>query len=87
MKPDVQGRQRLSLHNRIAQKSADFLVCLKDFTVVGAVELDDATHSARNDANRDELLHSAGIEVVRVHVNNIPSIDTLRDIFTGPPRS
>jgi len=41
MRPDVVGRAAFSdymaLQNRIAQKSIDFLICLKDFTVVAAV--------------------------------------------------
>lgn len=86
MRPDTVrsiGRGHYAaLRNRIAQKSIDYLICLKDFTVVAAIELDDATHVSERDAARDELLQSAGIEVLRVHVRDIPSATRLREIFT-----
>ena len=40
-------------HNRINRMSIDFLVCLKDATVVAAIELDDKTHE------RPELVNPA----------------------------
>ena len=90
MATDTNGRtsfgDRMTLHNRISQKSIDFLVCLKDFTVVAAVELDDSSHRFERDAARDQLLESAGIEVLRVHVRDIPSAARLREIFTTDRR-
>lgn len=76
---------RQALFNRIAQKSADFLVCLPDFTVVAAVELDDGTHRRMKDARRDSILQSAGLPVVRMHVRDIPSVERLRAMFTNEP--
>lgn len=73
---------RRALFNRISQKSVDFLVCLPDFTVVSALELDDRTHVAAKDARRDALLKSAGIPILRVHVGEIPSVEELRAMFT-----
>ena len=87
MKPDTGGLAPLAvyraLQNRIAQKTLDFLVCLPDFTVVAAVELDDASHRADADRQRDELLNAAGITVIRVTVDDIPSAQRIREAFTA----
>ena len=87
MKPDTGGLAPLAvyraLQNRIAQKTLDFLVCLPDFTVVAAVELDDASHRAEHDRQRDELLNAAGITVIRVTVDDIPSAQRIREAFTS----
>lgn len=77
---DRSGRQ--ALFNRISRKSEDFLVCLPDFTVVAAVELDDKSHSPKTDAQRDSILEAAGIPLVRVNVREVPSAEQLRAIFT-----
>jgi hypothetical protein len=77
--------QYRALYARISQKTIDFLVCLKDFTVVAAVELDDSSHERRHDLMRDELLQSAGIQPLRVHVREIPSAQQLREMFTKDP--
>jgi very-short-patch-repair endonuclease len=86
MRPDFVGRvnfgRYVAQQNKISQKSIDFLVCLKDFTVVAAVELDDATHVTTADQARDELLQMAGIQVVRMHVRDLPSIERVRELFT-----
>ncbi len=72
----------MAMNNHISQKSIDFLVCLKDFTVVAAIELDDASHRSDKDAARDEILRNGGIEILRVHVRDIPSVPRLRELFT-----
>lgn len=85
MRPDVVGRaaigEYMAMQNKIAQKSIDYLVCLKDFTVVAAVELDDATHITEQDVRRDELLRLAGIQVVRFHVRELPTVARIREVF------
>lgn len=87
MKPDTGGLAPLqvyrALQNKISQKTLDFLVCLPDFTVVAAVELDDASHRADADRQRDELLNAAGITVIRVTVDDIPSAQRIREAFTS----
>ena len=87
MKPDTGGLAPLAdyraMQNRIAQKTLDFLVCLPDFTVVAAVELDDASHRADADRQRDELLTAAGITVIRVTADDIPSAQRIRQAFTA----
>ena len=88
MKPPEAGekiavRHYRTMYARISQKRVDFLVCLRDFTVVAAVDLDDLSHEGRRDPTRDELLKSAGIVPLRVFAEAIPSVETLREMFTA----
>ena len=87
MRPDTGGLAPLAeyraMQNRIAQKTLDFLVCLPDFTVVAAVELDDASHRSDVDRQRDQLLTAAGITLIRVTVDDIPSARRIREAFTN----
>jgi hypothetical protein len=59
------NRDRLVAFRRISQKRVDWAVCGQDLGVVCVVELDDATHEARRDAERDRILRSAGIPCIR----------------------
>ena len=78
-----EARQYRALYARISQKTIDFLVCLKDFTVVAAVELDDSSHEPERDVRRDELLKAAGITPIHLKVEHIPSVESLREMFTA----
>lgn len=79
----VGTRGRRALQNRISRKTADFLVCLRDFTVVAAVELDDSSHLRERDRQRDGILGSAGVPLVRLRAGDMPSIGRLRQMFTS----
>lgn len=72
-------------NNRINRMSLDFLVCLKDLTVVAAVELDDKTHEKSSrveaDAKKGKALSAAGIALVRWNVNALPDEATIRQAF------
>lgn len=72
--------------NRISHKSVDFVVCLKDSTIVAAIELDDSTHlrGARKkaDAVKDKALTSAGVAILRWHVRNLPDSAAIRQALT-----
>ncbi len=76
-------------NNRINRMSLDFLVCMKDSTVVAAIELDDKTHSKPSrieaDAKKDKALSAAGITMIRWNVNSIPDENTIRQVFTETP--
>jgi hypothetical protein len=56
--------------------SLDFLVCLKDSTIVAAVEPDDETHEKASrietDAKMEKALSAAGVALVRWHVSALP---------------
>ena len=72
-------------NNRINRMSLDFLVCLKDSTVVAAVELDDKTHEKASrteaDAKKAKALSSAGVALVRWNVAALPDETAIRQAF------
>lgn len=72
-------------NNRINRMSLDFLVCLKDSTVVAAVELDDSTHERgariEADAKKERALSSAGIPLIRWQVGALPDQVAIRQAF------
>jgi hypothetical protein len=84
VRPKTQGHKVWL--NRIAWKSLDFVVCLKDFSVVAVVELDDRTHDKPDrksaDLDKEMALEGAGIPIVRWHVHQLPSIEEIRAKFT-----
>ena len=69
-------------NNRINRMSLDFVVCLKDSTVVAAVELDDKTHEkasrAEADAKKERALSAAGVALVRWSVSALPDESAIR---------
>jgi hypothetical protein len=73
-------------HNKVNRLSADFLVCLKDSTIVAVIELDDQSHERpdRRDADvrKSAALKAAGIPLVRWSVSAIPDKDEIRRAFT-----
>ena len=78
------GRTWHEWHNRIAQKSVDFLVCERDFSIVTAIELDDATHErddrAHADRTKSRALTAAGVRLVRWRTTELPDVATIRRI-------
>lgn len=73
-------------NNRINRMSLDFIVCLKDSTIIAAVELDDKTHEKASrieaDAKKGKALSAAGIELIRWHVSALPDEPAIRQAFT-----
>lgn len=73
--------------NNISRKSVDFLICLKDFTVVAAIELDDSTHEREDrkkaDTDKDAALFGAGYQVIRWSAKSLPSVEVIRSAFHG----
>ncbi|MDD5250486.1 MAG: DUF2726 domain-containing protein [Rhodocyclaceae bacterium] len=72
-------------NNRINRMSLDFVVCLKDSTVVAAIELDDKTHEkasrAEADAKKEKALSAAGVALVRWNVSALPDENAIRLAF------
>lgn len=72
-------------NNRINRMSLDFLVCLKDSTIVAAVELDDKTHEKASrgeaDAKKEKALSAAGVALVRWNVSAMPDENAIRLAF------
>lgn len=73
-------------NNRINRMSVDFVVCLKDSTIVAAVELDDKTHEKASrveaDAKKEKALSAAGVALVRWQVSALPDENAIRLAFT-----
>lgn len=79
---DPNKQNAFTLYNRIRGKSLDFVVCLKDFTVVAALELDDASHTRSRraaDETKNDALASAGIALVRWNVRTLPTVAQIRE--------
>jgi hypothetical protein len=78
------GRWRQVYLNRILRKSADFLICNKDFSVFAAVELQDRTHDRPDRRKSDEFKRSvlslAGLRLVEFHVSKLPSVEDIRKV-------
>ena len=74
-------------NNRINRMSLDYVVCLKDSTVVAAIELDDSSHHGSHrreaDAKKQKALSSAGITLIRWQVSSLPDELTIRRALTG----
>jgi hypothetical protein len=70
------GRNFAEWNNRINRLSIDFLVCLKDSTVVAAIELDDSSHDRLDrkeaDLRKERAITSAGIPLLRWSVKDLP---------------
>lgn len=72
-------------NNRINRMSLDFLVCLKDSTIVAAVELDDRTHEKTSrieaDDKKERALSAAGVALIRWQVSALPDETAIRQAF------
>lgn len=72
-------------NNRIDRMSLDFVVCLKDSTIVAVVELDDKTHEKASrveaDAKKEKALSAAGVALVRWNVSALPDENAIRLAF------
>lgn len=72
-------------NNRINRMSLDFVVCLKDSTIVAAIELDDKSHERAErkaaDDKKEKALAAAGIPLVRWQVNALPDEAAIRLAF------
>jgi hypothetical protein len=72
-------------NNRINRMSIDFLVCLKDSTIVAAVELDDKTHEKTSrieaDEKKERALSAAGVVLIRWQVSALPDETAIRQAF------
>jgi hypothetical protein len=69
--------------NRINRMSFDFVVCLKDSSVVAAIELDDRSHQSPDridaDIKKSRAASAAGIRLVRWNVKGLPDDKDIRE--------
>lgn len=72
-------------HGRISQKSIDFVVCERDFTIVAAIELDHGSHDSarrsRGDATKARALTAAAVPLVRWRTTALPTVETIRAVI------
>jgi len=70
-KSDRSNYQRV--RNSYVQKLVDYVVCDKELNVVALIELDDKTHNAKKDADRDAMTNEAGYYVIRWNSKSKPT--------------
>ena len=74
-----------SWHNRISQRSVDFVVCSKDAGILAVIELDDDTHDRarrkKADADKDTALASAGVRMIRWQARSMPDVAAISETF------
>jgi len=74
-------------NNKINRMSLDYLVCLKDSTIVAAIELDEKSHEKQSrieaDKKKDKALSDAGITIIRWNVRDLPDEEKIRLTFTA----
>lgn len=72
-------------NNRINRMSLDFVVCLKDSTVVAAIELDDTSHEGPRridaDTKKEKALTDAGVALIRWNVKALPDEAEIRKVL------
>lgn len=82
----IAGKKFYEFFNPIAQQSVDYLICLKDFTVVAAVELDDKSHASviaqQRDIKKTNNLKAADVPLLRWHAESMPTADQIRAEFS-----
>ena len=79
------GPEKLSSFNRISRMSVDYVVCDSQLNTVLAIELDDSTHDRASgierDLKKDTVLATAGIRLLRIRVESMPSVDGLKQLL------
>lgn len=86
IEPDVKGGSGhyLSIRARFAQKVVDWVVLDDDLDVIALIELDDRTHVAARDAERDAITAAAGYRTLRYQSRAKPDPATIRrDLLHG----
>jgi len=79
----TKGKAHGKWFGKVSAKSLDFVLCRHDFSIVAAVELDDKTHEAKvqrqRDADKDRVLAAAKIPLLRWRVNRMPTVSDMQD--------
>lgn len=79
MEVKARGRRDwLTGFNGISRKVVDFVVTDRKLRVIALIELDDRTHDARKDRERDEMTAEAGYRTLRYQSREKPSAGDLR---------
>ncbi|MGZ8941016.1 MAG: DUF2726 domain-containing protein, partial [Limisphaerales bacterium] len=83
LQPVQKGRAGKEAFNQVSQKHLDFVICRNGtWEIVGAVELDDASHRRNAGVVRDTFVNiifaGVGIPLIRMPVQSHYSIEELR---------
>jgi hypothetical protein len=71
-----------NLRAKFDRKIADFVICERGtLRVVAVVELDDRTHDARADRQRDAITRAAGYQTIRYQSRQKPSESEIAALF------
>jgi len=82
MEPATKDRKaRAAGLNRIARKRVDYAIYTDKLELLCVVELDDRTHKASRDAERDVMLANAGIQTIRWQSKSKPDVAEIRAQF------
>lgn len=75
-------RQQFAIRRRFGWKYADFVIC-QPYTldILLLIELDDRTHDAGSDRQRDAITKAAGYQTLRFQSQHKPSVAELADLF------
>ena len=72
--PALARQTRQALRNKFNRKFADFVVCDRNMLqIVTLIELDDRTHVASVDRQRDDLTQAAGYKTIRFQSKQKPT--------------
>jgi len=73
--------------NRINRMSLDYVITNNNFETIVVIELDDPSHNLperkKSDLKKDKALKDAGITIIRIPINQIPSKELLRQQITN----
>jgi hypothetical protein len=85
--PRSAAREYYRLRGMFSQKIVDFVAQNRENgAIVAIIELDDRTHSADKDSQRDAMLTSAGYRVIRWASKAKPEAATIRaELLATPP--
>ena len=76
------GPDKLGSFNRINRMTVDFVIADEELNTLVVIELDDRSHDRKSSAERDQkkdiVLATAGIPLIRIRVEAMPSVDQLR---------
>jgi hypothetical protein len=77
----------LSTRNALRGMSLDYVICLKDSSVVCAIELDDSSHDTPRGRLRHEkktrFLEAAKLPLVRWRTRDLPSVEAIRQAIAS----
>ena len=85
MDSQLSDRQQFTIRRRFGWKYADFMICQPDthtLDVLLLIELDDRSHAASSDCQRDAITKAASYQTLRSQSKHKPTVAELAELFT-----